>query len=328
MPEIIKKSYSYKVTILCLALAAIIIGIVSYIELKRAKKTEVSAQVISSEELTFYTPEAELSASYKWSGEEVTHLWKLRIKFVNSGKITIIGKSNQKNIINDGINFVFPDNTRILRIQMEDEDFTNIMKKKEINQLQIQFSQWRSGEYALASFYIASEEPLDRDPFPMVPKIRDIVNGEVVVQDLRDRKLGEPLLYIDRAPKYISISGKIIGWGIVAAVALGSFVLFIGGCIAIAQLCQIAWWKRNHLSEFTKFIDKIKPPLTNEKKEEYSKKPFILPAKHWDKFKGQQIPVKNIMFESESQKEAIPFMLVSLGVLFGSIALILSLIPA
>ena len=300
---------------------------VTIIIYQRSKNIEVSAQVLASEELTLYTSEAELSARYTWAGEEVTHLWKLRINFVNSGDKTIVGAGDMRNILNDGLNFVFPSNTQILKIQKEDQNFTNTIVYTEKNQVQIQFPQWRSGEYIIASFYIASEEPLDENPFPKVSS-RDIIDGDVVVQDISDRKTSEPLFFIDRSPRYLSIAGKIIGWITSLTLSVIFFGLFITGCISGIRLIKMAWWKSNYLKEFTEYLDKIKPPLTKNDKKYYTYFPYHLPEKLWDGFKGQKITIKEPITPFDEKEEAITIIIVSLILFIGNISIILMLIPA
>ena len=137
------------------------------------EKTEVTAQILSCGELTKYSPIAELKGHFTYAGEDVAHLWKLTVKLINSGDKTIVGEGNQKNIIGEGLNFVFPDDTRILNIEEEANTFQSTITQPEPNQIQIQFRQWRSGEYSITCFYVASDKPLDADPLPTTRGIQN-----------------------------------------------------------------------------------------------------------------------------------------------------------
>jgi len=290
------------------------------------KKYEVFAQVLSSEELTLYASEAELSASYKWAGEEVANLWKMRINFVNSGGETIVG-IEKRDITNDGLNFAFPNNTRILKIQKENgtDDFENKIIKTKENQFQIQFRQWRIAEYIIASFYIASDESLNA--LSLETPGRDIIDGDVIVQDLTDRKVSAPLVLIDRSPRYFSIPGKIMSWSATIIWLILAFVLISMGSTSIVQLTKIAKWKKRYLEEFTKYLNKIKePPMTKKDRKYYTNFPNELPEEIWDGFEGKKLNVGKPEFSDKSY--AILYTIFGLFLIIGGICAILMFIPA
>ena len=163
----IRAAYSkFGMVSMVVGLVALLATVVSVGIVLRAEKTEVAAQVLANDELTMYPAVAELKGYFTYADEEVAHLWKVRVKFVNSGDKTVIGMGNQKNILGEGLNFVFPDDTRILRIEEESETFQSNVEQMEQNHFQIQFSQWRSGEYRIESFYVASDYPLNENPCP------------------------------------------------------------------------------------------------------------------------------------------------------------------
>lgn len=314
------------------AIVGVVVGIVallatiaSVVIVLRSEKTEVAAQVMASDELTTYHPE--LKASFTYAGEEVTYLWKLRVKFVNSGDKTLIGVGDIRNILGDGLNFLLPDETRILRVEEEADTFDGSIVQTNANSFQIQFSQWRSGEYMIGCFYIASDEPLRVDPFPSVPG-RDIADGDVRIQDLTERRPEERMLMIDRLPGSIATPGKIMG-GILA------------GVLTIVMIIMVSWgwkdslplikWKSRHFSSFVKYLDQVEPPLSDEQKRRLKKDPekeseVSLPQGFWDKFEDPKVPTKTPMFDSVAT--GIATTLVFLLMAFGFISLILVLIPA
>lgn len=269
------------VVVSVLALIATIVGVIIVL---RSEKTEVTAQVLACDELTKYSPVAELKGSFTYLGEEVAHLWKLKVKFINSGDKTIVGVGSQTNVLGEGLNFVFPDDTRILKIENEADTFdSNIMQPKS-NQLQIQFSQWRSGEYRIESFYIASDYPLDENPCPTTTT-REIIDGNVVIQDLTEERPHERLSVIDRLPRVISTPGKIIG-GVSA------------GGLALAFIIILAWawmdtvkklmWKRRYLSHFRVYLNQVEPKISKRRKRLYMEMPEVLPDELWTTFEGKK----------------------------------------
>lgn len=301
-----------------LALAATIVGVVMMI---RAEKTEVTAQVLSCGELTEYSPIAELKGHFTYAGEDVAHLWKLTVKLINSGDKTIVGEGNQKNIIGEGLNFVFPDDTRILNIEEEANTFQSTIMQPEPNQIQIQFRQWRSGEYSITYFYVASDKPLDADPLPTTPIIRDVIDGDVVIEDLTETRPEERISLIDHLPRPLSLAGKIMG-GIIAG---GLTLLFI-------FLLVTAWmntikkfrWKRQYLSDFRIYLNQVEPKISKRRKKLYREMPEILPDELWANFEGKKASW-SLDFDDKTMATIITILLV-LGI-FGFSSLTLMLLP-
>jgi|GEM_PF-2108315 len=261
-------------------LVALVIGLLSYLAM--GQKTEIAAQVLACDELTTYHPE--LEAKFIYAGEEVAHLWKLKVKFVNSGDKTIVGMGNQANIIGEGLNFMFPEDTKILRVEEEADTFQSDVAQLDVNKFQIQFSQWRSGEYMISSFYVASEQPLAVDPCPAALN-RDIIDGDVVVQDLTKERPSEQMSLIDRLPRPMSLSGKIMG-GISAGVLTLLFIITL--IWAWIDTVKKFTWEKRYLSSFRSYLDHIEPALSKSIKRRYENAPETLPDNLWANFEGKK----------------------------------------
>jgi len=299
-----------------------ILAAITFIIQSGLKKINVEAQILSSEMLTMLASEAELSAHFRYAGEEVANLWKIKIRFVNSGDKTILGTGSMKNILSDGIRFAFPDNTRVLRIQREDENFSNTLKELDNNQFQIQFLQWRKDEYLISCFFIASEEMLTKDPFPIV-KGRDIIDGDVFIKDMTRRETLEKLFLIDRFPKFISLPGKIL-----------AIILSVGFIIFLIIRAIIIWkgtiiyrkWFDNYQREIINILDEAKPPISKKLKEKYLKAP------HWEVPEKYSKKLKAIGPEAFPDFETVKaVILATIGiviVIFGCINVIFMIIPA
>ena len=307
---------------LALGLFALVAAVAGLVIMLRTEKAEVTAQVLANDELTMYPAVAELKGHFTYADEEVTHLWKVRVKFLNSGDKTVVGMGNQKNILSEGLNFVFPDDTTILRIEEESETFQSNMGQIEQNHFQIQFSQWRSGEYNITSFYIASEKSLEALPCPSVPS-RDIIDGNVIIQDLTEREPTGKMTMIDRLPEPIKMMGKIMG-GIIA----GSTVIIMLIIVSLEwkPAIRLKRWKTRYLASFSDYVDHIEPPLSDRDKKRFKRRPYKLPDGFWANFDGEQVPVKNPMFDSIFQAVGVTFSFFLLA--FGYVCLILMLIPA
>jgi len=298
-------------------LVALVIGLLSYFG---KEKAEVTAQVLACDELTTYHPE--LEAKFTYAGEEVMHLWKLKVNFVNSGDKTIVGEGNQANILGEGLNFVFPDGTRVLRVEEETDTFECSIVQTNSNEFQIQFSQWRSGEYMIGSFYVASEQPLTVDPCPAVPS-RDIIDGDTIVENLTEKGPEERMSLIDRLPTGMSMFGKIMGLVILAIFAIVG-VIFVG--TGWKPALRLRKWKARNLGSFIKYLDQVEPPLSDEDKQGFKKQPYRLPEELWANFEGEKVPVKRPSFDSIP--EVIYFTFAVLIIASGSVIAILALIAA
>lgn len=300
---------------------AVVVAIVGLVIMLIPEKTEVTAQILSCGELTKYSPIAELKGHFTYAGEDVAHLWKLTVQLVNSGGKTIVGEGNQKNIIGEGLNFVFPDDTRILNIEEEANTFQSTITQPEPTQIQIQFRQWRSGEYSITCFYVASDKPLDADPLPTTPIIRDIIDGDVVIEDLTETRPEERISLIDHLPRPLSLAGKIMG-GIIAG---GLTLLFIFLLVkAWMDTIKKFRWKRQYLSDFRIYLNQVEPQISKRRKKLYRETPEELPDELWTKFKGKKASW-SLYFDDKTMATIITILLV-LGI-FGFSSLILMLLP-
>ncbi len=300
-----------------LALVATMVGVVIML---RSEKAEVTAQVLSNDELTMYPAVAELRGYFTYADEEVAYLWKVRVKFVNSGDKTIVGMGNQKNIFGEGLNFVFSDDTRILRIEEESGTFQGNVEQIEQNHFQIQFSQWRSGEYNIASFYIASERLLEAVPCPYV-LTRDIIDGNVIIEDLTETRPEERISLIDRLPVPISLAGKIMG-----GITVGSLTVLLIILLAIAWMDTIKKfrWKRRYLPDFHIYLNRVEPQISKRRKKLYRENPETLPDELWANFEGKKASW-SLDFGDKIRATIITIFLVL--AVFGLSSLILMLFP-
>jgi len=314
----------YLITIITFVatILALAFPIAIYLIQRASGETEISAQVLSNDELTLYASEAELNARFSYAGEDVAHLWKTEVRFINSGYGTVIGKGSMKNIISDeGLNFVYPENTRILRVQEIDENLEAKLIQTGENNVQVQFSQWRANEYVLACFYIASEEPLSVNPLPSVTE-REIIDGNVIIEDFTKKEVGKRRYAIDVALKGFARYGKIMGGILDSVLIIVLFGLFLGGWIGYIRLSS---WKKKYFEGFLKHLPKIKPPLGKELIDFYIKHPDTTPADCWEDFKGKKSPSKLQIFDD--LKDALLSSVVLIILLIGFLSLLLSIIP-
>ena len=318
------------ITIIAFAatILALVFPIAIYLIQRASGETEISAQVLSNDELTLYAPEAELNARFSYAGEDVAHLWKAEVRFINSGYRTVVGKGSMKNIISDeGLNFVYPENTRILRVQEKEENLEAKLIQTGENNFQVQFSQWRANEYVLACFYIASEESLSVNPLPSVTE-REIIDGNVIIEDFTKKDVGERRYAIDVVLKGFARYGKIMGGILSGLLIIAIFVTILGGWIGYIRISS---WKKKYSEEVSKevseHLSKISPLITKEEMNYYLVEPDMIPAKFWKGFKGKKYPSSFVDLDFDTLGEGLLVSVVLIVLLVGFLSLLLSIIP-
>lgn len=274
-----------------ITIIALILAVVTFLIQRGSKEEKISVEILLNDELTIYAPEEELNARFTYAGEEVAHLWKVKVKFINNGTETIVSKGNMKNIISeDGLNFIFLNGVRILKIQKSDENFKSSIAQTELNKFQIQFSQWRKNEYVDAYFYVSSAEQLREKPLIGVLD-REIVDGDILIKDLTEKKISSGLFAIDYLPRILSWFFKVF-YGLIILVAL----FLIIGVISQASQEKIRFskWRKKNSDSFRNFLVKIIPKISKSDINRYLEKPYLLLEKDKARYKGQKIPEEGL----------------------------------
>lgn len=305
-------------------LLGFIFAVIIYLSQKSQKNILIEAKIISNDEITLYAPEQQLNARFTYAGEEVKHLWKQIIRFDNKNIRTVVGKGKMMNIIGDGINFSFPDNTRLLKMQITDNAFDGVLVKLDSNKFQLQFSQWRQDEYLIGLFYVASEVELKKKPILSVIA-RDIIDGDVRIQDRTELKSQEGLFVVDSLPRYLAQSGKIIGvFVLIGLSVLVTAFLVHGWREFFLKYPKYKNWNDMYKSKFYEYLKKAELNLTAEWQTYYKNNIMTVPDSIWKGFEGEKYPGAP---DFDKPRMAIIATFVSLVILFGSIIMLLSLIP-
>lgn len=259
----------------------------------RPKSRELTAQVLASDELTAVANIRDLTAQYTYMGKEVDHLWKVTVSFINSGDQTIVGEGQQKTLIRDGVLLAFPEGTEILNIEEEAKDFPVTVEKEDTNHFKLKFSQWREGERVTLAFYVSASGPIADPLLPMV-ETRDIVDGDVLIGDLRATAVPPQRSLVDRLPDPIRIPAMVLGY---PSLFFGPLFLLLVGTWGVIDGLRLDLWKRRNMSEFAKYIEGLQRILPSEK-ELFISKPYKLPSSLWADFKGEKLSVTSSPFDS------------------------------
>jgi len=291
------KKFKYFMPIATLLLTAImaISAVITILILLNKGETKINAQILSKDELTIYAPEQELNARYTYAGEEVAHLWKIKVRFINSGNKTIITQGSSKNILTkEGLNFIFSDIKKILRIQELDANFKSSITQAEANKFQINFVQWRENEYIDACFYVSTEDKSGVRPLLSIPE-REIIDGDVHIEDLTIRESGGRRLAIDYLPKSNAITIKII----IGLIVIGFSSLAISFLAQnFQEKIRFSKWMKDNAVDFRAHIKKIHDKIPEEEVKDMLDYPFKIPEQYRVGFKNQRFPPEGIRLKT------------------------------
>lgn len=250
----------FGVIIALLASIATIVGLLFEI---KSEKRLIDLQIISADQLTQLPPVSGFEGEFTYNDVPVEDLWKVRLQFVNSGDVTLIGKGGASSLMNNLIQISFPGNTKILSVGVSSKVQTLFnVTQSDTNMIEIEFSQWRPGESFEIELYVSSSSILESPPLPRVLD-RPIIDGDIQLIDFTVKEAAQARPAIDYLPKYFALAGRIFG-GILAIMvglySLGYLVIFSPFSFLRAQ-----YWKSKYLASFQKHLNRIKLPTKDKK---------------------------------------------------------------
>ncbi|HEX8634157.1 MAG TPA: hypothetical protein VF703_08415 [Pyrinomonadaceae bacterium] len=294
-----------------LALISLIVAITFGVLQFRPKTREITCSV-SSTELTSVSQVPGLSSAFTYQGINVAHLWKIDMYLVNSGNETLIGAGHHTSLLRDGLQFNFPESTKILNSEIYGSDFAAKAESVSPNTFLIKFEQWRSGEQIGISLYATSEM---NQSSPLIPYLetRDVVDGNVIIRSV-GTATNESISGVNKLPPSLRLILKIF-ITLVTSLAAGMFIGFI--FVVVVPDMHLWYWKKVYFEKFRYYINTLE--ITDEDKQLVLSHPEKLRKDLWDKFEGKRWPNHpNPGFQS-----FLSILLVGLAVLVG---LILALI--
>lgn len=248
--------------------------------------TELTAQVLSGDELTLSPKVSGLVGHYTYDGKDVEHLWKMRVNFVNTGDRTLVGMGPSCNVLYEELQFEFPPETRVLKTEIELDRVGTTVTIYEENKVKIEFEQWRKGENLIGSFFVASDVPDGHVPLPTAAA-RQVIDGGVYVQNLLEQEEPPSTTYLDTLPRPVML---II---ILITLAFSAIMIFLGGVLLFAVPQYIRWvqWKARYFEEFEEYImNKKDTDKFLHRGDYYLKNPKYLLRTEWSDFQGKPCP--------------------------------------
>lgn len=256
----------------------------------RSQKPRAELQVLSTDRLTLLPDIPGLESQFVYLGNPVRDLWKLKIRFLNSGETTIIGQGNAKDILGKGIRVKFPSGIKMLKTREESASFPYRLVHVGDNELRLEFSQWRQGETLVSSIYLSSNQIQEYPPLPTVPD-RDIIDGDLLVRDLSVKGLAPPRSLLTLLPKTVTFAGRILAILLASGVVIITIGLFAGDSIGdIVMHFRYFQWKKKHFAEFSKYVGTLDFSHSKFTKKDIIETPWFLEKTLWGNFPGPSCP--------------------------------------
>lgn len=211
-----KKLYGF---IKILSVIATVVVFVFFVYDRYFKVENIVIEIIEleSENLTKPIGTDGLTAEYKFKGDTITNLWKLRYLFKNKGDKTIVGEGSYKSIIEDKLMLKFMGINNIYELNLIEKNFPISIKNKQLN-----FKQWKTDEYFEIVAFVETDNQTN-------PKFfldeRDILDSKVVQREISTQnEVAKKDKLVDYLPTWLSNSLK---WIIVIAIALGMIGIIV-----------------------------------------------------------------------------------------------------
>lgn len=256
-----------------------------YIFIPQDSKLNLSVQTTNIENLTQSSErtEPELKVQYQYKGAQINNLWKYNVRFINISNKTLVGVSNQKNILTDFLSFKENAGLEILDYKNVSNQFNHKLYQDSTG-IKIYFEQWRPNEYLDYVFYVKAA---GNNPNPILfgqPNFRQIVDGDITFGI--EQKNAE----VKRITQIIPTQGRQATY-IISLIFTGLFIIVFTIFVFLTPFSYYKankWYKKNHI-DFIQFIKETFPDKIDIQGK-YILKPKDLPKHLWQKFKGEKFP--------------------------------------
>lgn len=280
-----------------------------YFQIRQANP-RIDVILQSNQNLTYLPQIPQLKADFRFDERPVRDLWQSRLTLLNSGRKTIIGEGQQKNIVRDAIVLGVSKGFNLLQLQTESADFSTVVKKIDESHFSISFLQWRRNETINLTVYL---ERTDRNiPAPsFLSEDRHLIDGDIVFLDASILRSRQPKTLLDHLNPTIAAMFR----GCVLAILSGVAALSVWACfMETREYLGAHEWRRRYFGQFKEMVIKEFPT----KMDEILAAPFSAPREVWKKFSPEP-KTKNTLSEGKTLNYAI-FVLVVLLLFLSSLA--------
>jgi hypothetical protein len=239
-----------------LGLLASIAAVISVAFQLRSESRVIELQFVSADQLTSLPNVDGLKGEFFYRDVNVTDLWRLKIRFVNNGDVTLIGEGRASSLLQGSIPIQFPSDIFILDTSEKSGEFY-VINQKSPNQIELTFSQWRPKEEFETILYVTSSTVLKSPPIPTVPG-RPIIDGDVIVHALSEKTVSDSKPLLDKLPNPIALIGRVLG--IIFALFIFGIVFYIAIYLFPTEYIKAVSWKRKNKSTFVNILKGLEIP--------------------------------------------------------------------
>jgi len=269
----------------------------------KPSKPAAELQILSANRLTPTIDLPDLTSNFMYAGAPVRDLWKLKMRFINTGSVSIIGQGAKKNILGEYLTVQFNTSLKVFGrnvydvekgsyIQPEGESFPGATLVGEGgNRIYLKFQQWRPNEEVIYSLYVVSDTIEYQPPLPKVTE-RDIVDGDLKVRDFTTLALKQKMSLLDRLPKFLAILGRILGYLLILGVFV-TLVIFL----SLMWVRKLQWliWKTTNKVSINEYLANPEYKKTPVEKDKIWKKPWS--SNYWDSYTGPKPPKDDLVLD-------------------------------
>lgn len=213
----------------------------------QGKAPRLTVSVTKKEQLTVLPQIPFLKAEFSLRDRPVKDLWRVDLKFVNTGSATLIGDGTRKNIFSDHIPIYIGAGFDLIDLVSEDKGFGAVIQKGIGNSLNLRFLQWRNGESMTATLYLERTNGTVSTGTNLFSAPRAIIDGDLEFIDASNEVGSKPL--VDYLPAGLATFVRLLIYGIAALVMVGAIAAGISTTKEFFRDRQQLLWQRNYLSK-------------------------------------------------------------------------------
>ncbi|GGK27742.1 hypothetical protein GCM10007962_22500 [Yeosuana aromativorans] len=298
-----KKTIQNLVTII--TIVAGIVAVLSFIYQIKSNDPKLEVLEISNDNLTNLPKVEYLKSNFYYKDSLITNLWKLNAIVRNIGSKTIIGKGDNKNIIDNNLTFRLNNGFKLIDFNITQNDFPYNIRKDE-NIVSFDFVQWRENEKVDITIY-AEQVSKESNELKIILNEREIIDGHVNYRKLSQEEDKNKII-ADFLPKPIR---NVLYWVGIVFYGLIILILPFGLYTELNKYFAYKKWKKNWQTSFNEKMSEFLANGTIDKHMTTSEVPYRI----WEKM---EIPIPDI--------PSNPIWSMILGILFAFVLLSIPII--
>ncbi|PJZ57224.1 hypothetical protein [Leptospira barantonii] len=293
-----RKSFNWSALGAIATVVSILVAVGSVYNQYSQKRREIKVEVLYVQKLNMLGSDDDLKVQFTYKRKEVVDPYRIGLRLINTGDVTLVAKGDSRNVIGDGLRLWIPKNYQIMKIIKEKCDLPLEIATLSLDSISLSFQQWKTGEFCSFSLYVTGTIKGSKIPF-MELRERDIYEGTVIIEDSSTRPSDEKYKrYIDKYFGNFALIGSSYAFLVILSLDI---IIFAFGIIVFGELLRNKMWKFVNNDSFIKYITSISGKLKEEECDKYIKDPTSLPEELWKGYNGPHIPEKNPALTSTTE---------------------------